>query len=245
MTRLPSSPRRPFRLCACLCLAACATSGAPSRGGAASVASGGALVGTGARCHGGACTCREVDDQARTRSETPPDEGAVAEGHKRFEARSGRGAERLEVTVDGKAVLDKSGATVEASCSYLDLPPGEHKVHVRARAAKADEGMAPALMFYEHGAETHDWYQSFAWRCGGGDGPCKKVDLDDFAESMGRRSRGIFDPCGSARVSHVTWQIEHGADYRVEDLTLDFVLHVYHFVPRVPHGGTCKGLPKE
>jgi hypothetical protein len=105
--------------------------------------------------------------------------------------------------------------------------------------------MAPAVTVSEYGTETHDWYDTFGWRCVS-DGPCKKVDLEEWgARARSEHPRGIYDKCGSTRVSGVKWQVDHANDYRLTELTLELTLHVYAFSPRAPHGSACKGLPQE
>jgi hypothetical protein len=196
------------------------------------------LATAGARCQGGACTCREVDDYGRgDRS----DESAIAPGHKRFEIRTGRGFDRVSVTVEGLGTLSKNTEQVDPSCGYVDLPPGRHRVHMHAVAAKREEGMVPALFINEFGARAKDWYQVFQFRCGGNQ-PCVKDDLPLWAEGEGKKPRGIFDPCGSTRIEDMHWQVEHSPEVRVEELSLELVLNVYKFEPRFEHGAPkCKG----
>jgi hypothetical protein len=248
---------RAFPACALL-LAACAAPGvagsrasSPSSAAGTSAAGGeraavaGPLVTAGTRCPAGACACRAIDTYGRSTGPAGFDEGAPAEGQKRFELRTGRGYEALTISVAGHGTLTKTGETVEPVCGYLDLPPGEHRVTIHARATKGEaEGMAPLVAIAEYAPETHDWYDAFGWRCGS-DAPCRKVDLGEWMHRARiDHPRGIFDPCGSTRVQGIRWDIGHAADYIVEDLTLELTLKVYKFVPRAPHGGKCKGLPE-
>jgi hypothetical protein len=224
---------------------ACAPRGGAGAGSSLAAAARTPLAQVGARCSGGGCTCRRIDDYGRPVDAADFDEGPAAAGEKRFELRTGRGYDHLEITVAGRGTLVKSGETVDPVCGYIDLPPGEHRVRIRARATKPDEGMAPTVTLSEYGTETRDWYDTFAWKCVT-DGPCKKVDLEEWsARARSLHPRGIYDPCGSTRVSGVKWQIEHGADQKVQDVALELVLTVYRFAPRAPHGTTCKGLPQE
>jgi hypothetical protein len=165
----------------------------------------------------------------------------VAEGQKRFELRTGRGFDEVSITVETLGTLRKSRETPAGACAYLDLPPGRHHVRFRARAADAAQGMVPALLVNEYSPRTHDWYDTFRFKCGEPDA-CTKDDLADWGKQQEQLSRGILDPCGSVAVEGVRWNVEHTADVRVTDLVLDFVLHVYKFPPRFRHGGECKGL---
>jgi hypothetical protein len=184
-----------------------------------------------------------VDAYGRTTGEGRPDEGAPEAGLKRFELRTGRGHFDAEVAVQGAGRLTKSGDDVEPACAYFDLPPGQHHVKIRVKATHPDEGMVPRVMLAEYGGQTHDWYDSFQWKCGDPEA-CIKADLESFSQAYAARSRGIFDPCGSTRTGGFRWQVAHASDYRVEDVSLEFVLYVYKFPPRFPHGsGACKGLP--
>jgi hypothetical protein len=224
---------RMVRWVACLLLVSCAHSSSPP-----TVKSSASIGTAGDRCPGGVCTCRAVDDYGRG---GPSDEKDVAAGQKRFELRTGRGLDEMEVTVEGRGTLKKSKESPEAACAYVDLPPGKHRVHLHARASEMG-GMVPALLVNEWSARTHDWYGSFQFRCGGGR-TCTKDLLAEWAETDGKRPRGIFDPCGSTRVENLKWDVSHAADVTVEELDLDFVLEVYKFVPRFPHGAkTCKGV---
>jgi hypothetical protein len=192
----------------------------------------------GERCRDGACTCRPVDNLGRG---DRTDEGTVAAGEKRFELRTGRGLDELTVTVEGRGTFTKPVDGAAGACAYLDLPPGKHHVRLRVRAAKPEEGMVPALLLNEYSTRTHDWYDTFRFKCGEPDA-CTKDDVEAWGQRQEKVARGILDPCGSTSVEQVRWQVEHSPEVRVLDLTLDFVLHVYQFTPRFRHGGECRGL---
>jgi hypothetical protein len=192
----------------------------------------------GDRCQNGECTCRSVDDYNRG---GVSDEKGLTERLKRFEIRTGRGLFPMEITVTGSGTLKKMGEKVDASCGYLDLAPGKHKIHLHAKATSEAEGMAPTLFINEWSARTHDWYDAFVFKCGS-NGPCTKDDMTQWNDTEGKRPRGIFDPCGSTRVEGIKWDLSHSPDVKVMELDMDFVLEVYKFTPRFPHGGkTCKG----
>jgi hypothetical protein len=201
----------------------------------------GPLVTAGARCSGATCRCRAVDDHGRG-TEGATDEGAAAPGTKRFEVRTGRGFDKVTITVGDRGSLTKDRSQADASCGYVDLPPGRHNVRLRIEATDQAQGIHPRLLVNEYGQETHDWYSTFAFACGG-TGPCIKDDMANWLDEVRKVERGIFDKCGSARVENVRWSVEHSPEQTLEDLTVDFTLHVYKFEPRFAHGTpTCKGL---
>jgi hypothetical protein len=196
------------------------------------------MVMSGDRCHGDTCTCRTVDDYNRGGLSEEKD---VPEGQKRFEIRTGRGLDTVEVTVASKGTLKKSRELPEAACGYVDLPPGKHHVHLHAKAASETDGMVPALFLNEWSSRTHDWYDSFVFKCGG-NGACTKDHLALWAETDGKKPRGIFDPCGASRIENVRWDGSYASDVKVLEMDLEFDLDVYKFTPRFPHGAkTCKG----
>jgi hypothetical protein len=170
------------------------------------------------------------------------EEGAIAAGSKRFELRTGRGFDQMTISVEGHGTLAKDAAQAEPSCGYIDLPPGRHAVRVRIGAQDRAQGIHPRLLVNEYGKETHDWYATFAFACGAA-GPCIKDDMGQWLDDVRKVERGIFDKCGSTRVENVRWSVEHSPEQTLEDLVLDFTLHVYKFDPRFRHGTpTCKGL---
>jgi hypothetical protein len=188
---------------------------------------------------GGHCACREVDNYGRGDGRQ---EAGLTPGFKRFEVRTGRGLDVASVTVEGRGTLDKSRQLAEPACAYLDLGPGRHRVRLHMVASSEAEGMVPALFINEYGERTHDWYGAFQFRCGA-EGACTKDELERWGATDGKRSRGIFDPCGSTRVEGVHWDVVHSPDVKVQELVLDLVLEVYKFTPRFVHGApTCKGI---
>jgi hypothetical protein len=201
----------------------------------------GPLVTAGARCHGATCSCRAVDDYGRATSDKNTEE-AIADGQKRFEFRTGRGFDKESVTIDGRGTLVKDTSQTEPSCAYVDLPPGRHAVRLRIEAKDPKQGIHPRLLVAEYGVRTMDWYASFAFACGSAQA-CLKDDMKEWFDKARAVERGIFDKCGSTRIEGIKWSVEHSPEQTLEDLTLDFVVHVYKFDPRFPHGQpTCKGL---
>jgi hypothetical protein len=125
----------------------------------------------------------------------------------------------------------------------VDLAPGNYRVVMKVAAKDQGQGIQPRLLVGEYGSETHDWYDTFSFSCGGEANHCIKDDMNAWFEQARSVGRGIFDKCGSARVSDIAWHVEHSPDQALEDLTLEFVLRIYKFPPRFRHGTpTCKGL---
>jgi hypothetical protein len=209
-----------------------AESGAPEKG---------ALATAGPRCTGGTCSCRAVDDYGRPAESG--NEGTVALGKKRFEIRTGRGHDKMTITIDGAGTLVKDNSKVDPTCGYIELNPGLHAVRMRVEATDVVQGIHPRLVVNEYGRETADWYSTFQFGCGT-TSPCMKDDMQQWMDNTVRASdRGIYDKCGSARIENVRWSVEHSPERTLEDLTLEFVLHVYKFEPRFAHGvPTCKGI---
>ena len=236
------------RRVACWMVAACALGGCAAGGHGKSELpslappSSGPLVTAGPRCSGGSCSCREVDDFGRPSGDSSRNEGEVAAGRKRYEFRSGRGFDTVSVTIDGAGTLTKDTSKAEPSCGYVELPPGRHAVRMRVEAKDAAQGIHPRLVVDEYGKETHDWYHTFEFACGSA-GPCIKDDMKQWFDKARLAERGIFDKCGSTRIEGIRWSVEHSPEQTLQDLTLDFVLHVYKFEPRFAHGtATCRGL---
>jgi hypothetical protein len=202
----------------------------------------GPLKTAGARCSGPSCRCRPVDAHDRGTEGKSAVEGDIAPGTKRFEIRTGRGFDKTTITVGDRGSLKKDTTQTEPSCGYIDLPPGRHAVRLRVEAQDRNQGIHPRLLISEYGKESHDWYDTFAFACGGAQ-PCLKDDMPPFLDEVRRVQRGIFDKCGSTRVENVRWSVEHSPEMTMEDLTLELTLHVYKFDPRFPHGApNCRGL---
>lgn len=204
--------------------------------------SSGPLQTAGPRCNGATCTCREIDDYGRPTGDSSRKEGDVAPGMKRFEFRTGRGFDPMTVTIDDKGTLTKDTSQAEPTCGYVELGPGRHAVRMRIEAKDAAQGIHPRLIVDEYGTAQHDWYSTFSFACGSV-GPCIKEDMKEWFDKARAVERGIFDKCGSTRIEGIRWSVEHSPEQTLEDLTLDFVLHVYKFEPRFVHGTpTCKGI---
>lgn len=223
-------------------LSSCASSTGGGRGAAA--ASGpldarSPMATAGARCQGALCTCRVVDDYGKS---APFVEGAVAAGMKRFELRTGRGLDPMRITVEGRGTLEKSIADAEPTCAYVELPPGKHRVHVRAAAASPEAGQTPAFFIREFGDQLGSWYDTFEFRCGGAD-VCGLGDMQEWVGKVQAVPRGIHDPCGSVRVEGVKWEALRQIGVKLAELDIDLTLEVYKFPPRFPHGyPKCRGV---
>lgn len=200
------------------------------------------LVSTSARCPNGVCVCRPIDDYGRGDAATDAEDPPPAEGMKRFELRTGRGDDIVKITVEGMGTFTKA-AGPEPGCIYVDLPPGAHRVRYHVIARQEGAGIEPRLRVSEYGAAHGRWYRTFAFRCGGGSGPCTKDDARDALAELGKVARGVHDPCGSTKVQGMRFYSERPADAQVSDFNLQFVLNVYKFAPRFPPDAeSCKGV---
>src|SRR5206468_3678282 len=130
--------------------------------------------------------------------------------------------------------------------AYFELAAGRHTVRVHAEAANPEIGQEPAFFLYEYSPEQKSWYHTFAFHCGGGD-VCTIGDMEKWlGEAQLSGTRGIHDPCGSTRIEGLRWQAERSVGTKLAALELDFVLEVYKFKPRFPHGAkSCKGPSAE
>jgi hypothetical protein len=148
----------------------------------------------------------------------------------------------MTVSIDGKGTLTKDTSKVDPTCGYVELPTGRHAVRLRIEAKEVAQGIHPRLLVNEFGRSQNDWYTTFSFACGS-NGPCIKDDMKDWFDKARAVDRGIFDKCGSTRIEGIRWSVEHSPDQTLEDLTLDFVVHIYKFEPRFVHGtATCKGI---
>jgi len=229
------------RLVVCALLSACA--GSP-KGGTAQVsvaAHDGPMSLAGPRCQGGACTCRRVDDQGRSMEAADTEEGPIAPGQKRFEIRTGRGLNPLEITIAGRGTLRKGTDSPAPACAYIDLPPGRHTLRIHATASNPDAGQEPSLFVSEYSATLKSWYDTFRFRCGG-DGVCSHGHMLQWMEQVKAQPRGLFDPCGSVRIEGVKWDGQRSVGTTLGEVDVELALVVYKFPPRFPHGNkTCKG----
>lgn len=194
----------------------------------------------GARCPGGAnapCRCRDRNgDPAET---SPPDEG-----HKRFEIRLG--AEGGGATLDAPTLGHLAAGAAE-SCFYIDVLPGTtHDVVFTAREARHEGGMSPTLDIAEYGPKGPWWYDVLQVRCSGPNLKCNRDAADAWSAEARTRKRNRADPCGSAVISHLTWDTSGGAGERelglFRDFTVKFTMEVKRFATKFPPGAKeCGG----
>jgi hypothetical protein len=226
------------------CFTACASSTGSGRGAAPTgkLDAKGPIAVAGARCANGACKCRVIDDYGKTIEGASLDEGPVAAGLKRFELRTGRGMDPIDITVEGRGVFSKATVDAEPTCAYVELPPGKHRVHLHAVATNPEAGMTPAIFIRELGDKLQSWYDTFEFRCGGAD-VCGLGDMQEWISKVQAVPRGLHDPCGSVRVEGVRWEALRQIGVKLADLDIDLTLEVYKFPPRFPHGtAKCRGV---
>src|SRR5207253_647853 len=122
----------------------------------------------------------------------------------------------VRITVEGRGTLHKPSETIESTCGYVDLPPGEHRVHVRVKAGPGEGGASPRLLVYEYGEKTGSWYATFGLACNDA-GPCTRADLQERIAALAP-AHGLFDKCGSVRVTNVKWDADKAPDERLTAL---------------------------
>ncbi len=181
---------------------------------------------SGPLCRANACTCR-TDDAAA---------GLPEEGFKRFEFRMGPSDNELWATV-GDMTLYKSRERA-TDCFYVDLPPGNHPVTFRASGAN---GFGAAIEVSELGAKGPWWYDTFDFLCGA-PGLCDRETLASWKSKFLERGNKQ-DPCGSTKITALTWQTGTMPDnLHPSDILLRFTMQVYKFSPEnAPGAEACAG----
>jgi len=187
----------------------------------------------GSRCHGATCTCRDARGSA---AENPPPD----EGHKRFEVRL--------AALGGSAALSSPtlgdfAAGEDESCYYIDVVPGTtHDVSFVARERRAEGGVGPSLAIAEYGPKGPWWYDVVNVHCAGPDGKCNRDAADEWGADIKKRKRGRIDPCGSAVVTHLTWDTSGGSGARemglFRDFSVRFTMEVKKFATQFAPGST-------
>lgn len=174
-------------------------------------------------CHDAACTCRTGDEDA-----------GVPEGaRKRFEIRLSS-AQALWVSLPGQ-VLYKN-AEKPLACFYVDLPPGQHPLELRA---SDPNGVSAEVFVHELGTATKSWYDTFHFECGN-PGVCSFEELDALKGEYAQFARGLHDPCGSTRIINIGWDHGKAPDgTHPSELVVQATLDVYKFPPRKAHGEAC------
>lgn len=200
------------------------------------------LSGTSARCSGGVCACRPIDDYGLGQAATDGEDPGPAPGTKRFELRTGRGADTARITIEGVGTFEKTGPDPQPGCIYLDLAPGAHRVRYHVTASDPAQGVEPVLRISEYSPTFRRWYRTFAFGCRGNGGPCSYPDARDAVQRLGQVAGGKHDRCGSTRVQGLRYQSARPADVSMSDFDLQLVLNVYRFDPRFEPGAKrCAG----
>jgi hypothetical protein len=187
---------------------------------------------TGHRCAGGACKCRVEGDPEE---QTPP-----AEGTKRFEVRLQAAPGVAWAIVDGKHRLFKGNGHAE-DCFYLDLPPGDHHVIMRAAGEREDGPVGLAFAVNEHNAKGPWWFNVFSLQCGMSSA-CGKDNLDTWRGEIEADHRQLTDPCGSVKINKLTWDTGRMPDnVHPHDVQVSFTMHVYKKAwDKAPRSPDCK-----
>jgi hypothetical protein len=172
------------------------------------------------------CTCADAQHDP-----------GVAEGNrKRFEIKL-LSAQQLWATLPGDTVLYKT-REAPAACFYVDLPPGQHPIRLRA---SDPNGVSAELQVHEIGAKAKTLYDTFTFECGN-PGVCSFEELDALKAKYGTVKRGLHDPCGSTRIQNIGWDHGKAPDgTHPSELVVEATLDVYKFVPWKPHGDPSCG----
>jgi hypothetical protein len=176
-------------------------------------------------CQYDACTC----------ATTEADAGVPDGGRKRFEIRL-KSAQELWLTMHGDMSLYKTNEKPEA-CFYVDLPPGEHPIALRA---SNPVGVSAEVVVREIGAKTSSFYDTFRFECGN-PGACSFEELDALRAGYKQYARGLHDKCGSTRIKGITWDHGKAPDgTHPSELVVRATLDVYKFMPWKKSGDeTC------
>jgi len=175
-------------------------------------------------CQYDTCSC------AKTEAEAGVPEG----GRKRYEIRL-KSAQELWLTMHGDMRLYKTNEKPEV-CFYIDLPPGEHPLQLRASNAV---GVSAEVVVREIGAKTASFYNTFQFECGN-PGACSFEELDALGASYKQFKRGLHDPCGSTRIKNIGWDHGKAPDgTHPSELVVRATLDVYKFMPWRKSGEVC------
>jgi hypothetical protein len=176
-------------------------------------------------CADGKCACRDPRAAADGGAGLPEGEA------KRFEIKIGPSEHELWVTLDDM-VLYKGTARAE-ECFYVDLGQGDHQMGLRA---SHEGGISARVVIHELGTTTKSWYDTFSFMCGA-PGVCAHQELDEQKAEYARYKRGIHDPCGSVKVKQIGWDTGVAPDQlHPDDLQAAWILQIYEFAPKKPHG---------
>lgn len=168
-------------------------------------------------CDGTRCRCEADASKA----------GTAPKGFKRFKVELGPTDHELWGHVaDNHFYKSRERAN---ECYYIDLPPGEHPIGLRARG---EGGFGARLQISEVGGKPVGFYDTFDFQCGA-PGICDYDGLDRFKAMAREVDSGKFDPCGSVRVLGVDWLTGRAPDrLHPEDFQLEATMKVYNFAPK-------------
>lgn len=185
----------------------------------------------GATCQGTECSCRSGGGDGGV---GVPDGTA-----KRFEIRLGSPYELWAAAPGVTMYKDKERAE---KCFYVDLPPGEHTLRLRA---SNKDGVAATITIQELGTKTKAWYETFRFTCGN-PGACSFQELDaNKAELAASTDKNLYDKCGSVKVKNVVWDTGQSPDQQYpSELAVQFTLDIYKFTPEWPPGDPNCGKRK-
>jgi len=178
------------------------------------------------RCSATSCRCRPLDSNDNQTEEEIPT------GHKRFELRLPRTTSALWVEVVGKGVYHKPAEQMAEACLYVDLPKSKTARFVmHSERADPEIGLQTGLKVFEYGPkEGPHWYRVFEFTCGGMN-RCTKTGMAAWVAFQRGLPRGIFNPCGSVKITDVsvTGTRERKTDVDYTDMTVRFAFDVYEF----------------
>jgi hypothetical protein len=173
----------------------------------------------------GFCSCRDP------RAGGDGGAGEPEAGRKRFEIRLGPSEHELWATL-GDRVIYKSRARAE-DCFYVDLGPGDVQMGLRASNSG---GVQTRIDVREYSPATKSWYDTFTFECGS-PGVCGHDELDEQKSQYATYTRGIHDPCGSVKIKQIGWDSGVAPDQlHPDDLQVAWVMLIYEFAPKKPHG---------
>ena len=171
-------------------------------------------------CNDGVCSCREEAKGEHVA-------GVPDSGLKRYEVRVGPIGNDLRVSVGPHTLYKTNERPTE--CFYVDLPPGNHQISVRAHG---NPSFGAAAYISEMGGVGKYWYESFSFRCGSN--VCSLEDLKSWRSEIS----GIGpkqDPCGSTKVKAINYRTDRPPDgIHPTNLYVEATLQVYEFTPKTP-----------
>jgi len=194
----------------------------------------------GKRCSESFCKCRTPGNDAE---EPPP-----PAGKKRIEIRLSAANGKVRLDSPSAGHFEQTGP--QEACFYVDLDVDRsHDFHLDSQEEREATGVVPHLHVAEYGPKGPYWYDILDIACGLGTRSC---DLDlarEWADHwLAKRQRGRLDPCGSIRVTGLTWTTSGGAEAQkggvLRDFESSFSLDVKKFATEFPPGSAqCRKKP--